>query len=60
MPKLVFTGKEFAGRFHELAAGATTVGRAAESGLVIGDKSVSVHHAEVLVNQMEVIVRDLD
>lgn len=59
MPKLVFVGKEFAGRVHDLTLEKTTVGRGLENGLVLGDKSVSERHAEILVNQLEVIVRDL-
>ena len=59
MPKLVFTSKDFAGRTHDLAVVRTTVGRGHDNTVVIGDKSVSEHHAEVLVNGLEVIVRDL-
>ena len=59
MPKLVFIDKDFAGRMHDLAVQKTTVGRGHDNTLVIGDKSVSEHHAEILVNGMEVIVRDL-
>jgi predicted component of type VI protein secretion system len=58
MAKLVFLGKEFAGRVHVFAAEKTLVGRAPHNQLVIPDSSVSADHCEVLVFGTEVIVRE--
>jgi len=59
MPKLVFTDQDFVGRTHDLSVEKTTVGRGHDNAVAIGHKSVSEHHAEILVNGLEVIVRDL-
>jgi predicted component of type VI protein secretion system len=58
MAKLVFVGKECAGRVHEFTAEKTLVGRAPHNQLVIQDSSVSADHCEILVFGTEVIVRE--
>jgi len=58
-PKLTFVGDHFAGRVYELTQEKTTLGRGADNTLVIHHPSVSLVHCEILVNDAEVIVRDL-
>ena len=58
-PKLTFVGDHFAGRVYELTQEKITVGRGADNTLVIHHPSVSLVHCEILVNDAEVIVRDL-
>ena len=59
MAKLIFIGEKFGGRFYEFAVEKTTVGRGDHNTLTIHDPSVSHTHCEILVNDTEVIVRDL-
>jgi len=58
-PKLTFVGDHFAGRVYELTQEKTTVGRGSDNTLVLHHASVSLVHCEILVNDAEVIVRDL-
>lgn len=60
MPKLIFTGEQFAGRTYELTVEKTTVGRGDHNTLVIRDNSVSQSHCEIIVNGPEVIIHDLN
>ena len=60
MPKLIFTGEQFAGRVYELAVEKTTVGRGDHNTLVLRDNSVSQTHCEIIVNGPEVIIHDLN
>ena len=59
MAKLIFTGEKFKGRSYEFAVEKTTVGRGEHNTLTIPHPSVSETHCEILVNDAEVIVRDL-
>ncbi len=59
MAKLIFIGEKFGGRSYEFAVERTTVGRGDHNTITIHDPSVSQSHCEILVNDTEVIVRDL-
>ena len=59
MAKLIFIGEKFGGRSYEFAVEKTTVGRGDHNTLTIHDPSVSDRHCEILVNDAEVIVRDV-
>lgn len=59
MAKLIFTDPNHASQVYELTLEKTTVGRSEQNTLVIRDGSVSGVHCEILLNDPEVIVRDL-
>ncbi|MBI4659221.1 MAG: FHA domain-containing protein [Verrucomicrobia bacterium] len=59
MAKLVFLSPAYSGHVYQFVVEKTTVGRGDENLLVIRDESVSRAHCEILVNEPEVIVRDL-
>ena len=59
MAKLLFIGEPFDGRVYDLTSEKVTVGRGDHNTLAIHDPSVSLAHCEILVNDPEVIVRDL-
>ena len=59
MTKLIFISERFASRVYELAQEHTTVGRGDQNTLALHDSSVSLAHADILMNGPEIIVRDL-
>src|SRR5689334_12534694 len=59
MAKLIFTNREFGGQVYSLITEKTTVGRSTSNVLVLRHETVSAQHCEIMVNDPEVIVRDL-
>lgn len=59
MTTLLFLNGPRAGETLQFADGNWTLGRAADNSVVIPESSVSTHHARLLLNPGEVIVRDL-
>lgn len=59
MAKLIFTNREFGGQVYSLITEKTTVGRSAANVLVLRHDTVSAHHCEIIVNDPEIIIRDL-
>ena len=60
MAKLVILSEGMTGRSHELTVEKTTIGRVDDNSFPIADPSVSSHHAEILLNGSDVLVRDLN
>jgi hypothetical protein len=60
MAKLVLLSEGLTGRFHELVAEKTVIGRVADNTFQIAEPSVSSHHCEVLLRGNEVTVKDLN
>ena len=59
MSKLVILNQGMAGRTFELIIERTTVGRVEDNTFQIADGSVSSHHAEILLQGSEILIRDL-
>lgn len=60
MPKLVILNQGMTGRTFELVTERTTVGRVEDNTFQIADGSVSSHHAEIILQGNDVLVRDLN
>jgi hypothetical protein len=60
MSKLVILNQGMTGRTFELALERTTVGRVEDNNFQIGDGSVSSHHAEIVLQGSDILVRDLN
>jgi len=60
MPKLIVQNKELGDSIFHLYEGETLVGRGEDAQLLLPNVSVSRHHARVVVQGDEVIVKDLD
>ncbi|HSI86644.1 MAG: FHA domain-containing protein [Candidatus Methylacidiphilales bacterium] len=60
MPKFIGQSEEFQGVTFELTAPAIPVGRLADNRLQIEHSSVSGHHAELVLDELDYKVRDLD
>ena len=60
MSKLVLLSEGFAGRTYELNVEKTTVGRVEDNAFQIAEPSVSSHHAEIILNGTDVLVKDLN
>lgn len=58
MPKLVVTSEELAGKTFDLVLDSTTIGRGPDNDIRIEDPTVSHHHATILINGKDVILRD--
>lgn len=59
MPRLVLLSEGFAGRTYDLKTETTTVGRVSDNAFEIPEASVSSHHAEIVLKDNDVIIRDL-
>ena len=55
MPKLIISGVT-----HELVDEAITIGRAPDNTIIVNDKSISMHHAQLLLAHDTYRLRDLD
>jgi pSer/pThr/pTyr-binding forkhead associated (FHA) protein len=60
MAKLVVLTEGLTALSHELKGERTTVGRVDDNAFKIAEASVSSHHAEILVQGSEVVVKDLN
>ena len=60
MAKLVILSAGMTGRTQELKVDKTTIGRVEDNTLQITEPSVSSHHAEILLQGSDVMVRDLN
>lgn len=60
MAKLVILNQGMTGRTFELSVERTTVGRVEDNTFQIGDASVSSHHAEVILQGPEILIKDLN
>jgi pSer/pThr/pTyr-binding forkhead associated (FHA) protein len=60
MPRLVLLSEGFAGRTYDLKTETTTVGRVSDNAFEIPEASVSSHHAELVLQGNDVLVRDLN
>lgn len=59
MARIVLLSEGFNGRTYELKVEKTTVGRVSDNAFEIPEASVSSHHAEILLREGEVLIRDL-
>lgn len=60
MAKLVLLSEGYTGRFYELKADRTTIGRLEDNAFQIPEASVSSHHCEVFLRGNDVVVKDLN
>jgi pSer/pThr/pTyr-binding forkhead associated (FHA) protein len=60
MAKLVILNQGMTGRIFDLNVERTTVGRVEDNTFQIGDPSVSSHHAEILLQGPELLIKDLN
>src|ERR1700730_1142989 len=60
MAKLVILNQGMTGRIFDLNVERTTVGRVEDNTFQIADGSVSSHHAEILVQGSDIVVKDLN
>jgi predicted component of type VI protein secretion system len=60
MAKLVILNQGMTGRTFDLNVERTTVGRVEDNTFQIGDPSVSSHHAEILLQGTELLIKDLN
>jgi len=60
MAKLVILNQGMTGRTFDLNVDRTTVGRVEDNTFQIADASVSSHHAEILLQGSDLLVRDLN
>lgn len=60
MAKLVILNQGMTGRTFDLNVERTTVGRVEDNTFQIGDASVSSHHAEVILQGPEILIKDLN
>src|SRR5574339_553231 len=59
MARLVLLSEGYTGRTYELKGEKTTVGRVSDNAFEIPESSVSSHHAEIILQGNDVLVRDL-
>jgi pSer/pThr/pTyr-binding forkhead associated (FHA) protein len=59
MARLVLLSEGFTGRTYELKGEKTTVGRVSDNAFEISESSVSSHHAEIILQGNDVLIRDL-
>ncbi len=59
MPRLVLLSEGFTGRAFELKAERTTIGRHEDNSFQIPASSVSGHHAEILLQGNDILIKDL-
>src|SRR4051812_21335347 len=59
MARLVLLSEGFTGRTFELKGEKTTVGRVSDNAFEIPESSVSSHHAEIVLQGNDVLIRDL-
>src|SRR4026207_845788 len=60
MARLVLLSEGLTGRTFDLKSARTTVGRVPDNDFQIGEGSVSSHHAEILLQGKDVLIKDLD
>lgn len=60
MAKLVILNQGMTGRTFDLSVERTTVGRVEDNTFQIADASVSSHHAEVILQGPEILIKDLN
>jgi len=60
MAKLVIQNQGMTGRVCELHTDRTTIGRVEDNTFQITDGSVSSHHAEIVLQGPEILIRDLN
>lgn len=60
MPKLLIQNEDQAGQVFDLTSPRYTVGRVAGNSIVIQHKSISSHHAELVLDGKDYKVKDLD
>lgn len=60
MPKLVILNQGMTGRTFELNVERTTVGRVEDNAFQIADGSVSSHHAEIVMQGQDLLIKDLN
>jgi len=59
MARIVLLSEGFNGRTYELKVDRTTVGRVSDNAFEIPEASVSSHHAEIILQGNDVLIRDL-
>src|SRR3954449_12130021 len=59
MARLVLLSEGFTGRTFELKGEKITVGRVSDNAFEIPESSVSSHHAEIVLQGSDVLIRDL-
>src|SRR6478672_1432024 len=59
MARLVLLSEGFTGRTYDLKVEKTTVGRVSDNAFEIPEASVSSHHAELVLQGNDLLVRDL-
>lgn len=59
MPKLVILNQGMTGRTFEVNVERNTVGRVEDNTFQIADPSVSSHHAEILLQGADILIRDI-
>jgi pSer/pThr/pTyr-binding forkhead associated (FHA) protein len=59
MPRLVLLSEGLTGKTYELKGERTTVGRIADNTVEIAEPSISSHHCELILQDKDVLVRDL-
>ena len=59
MARIVLLSEGFNGRTYELKVDRTTVGRVSDNAFEIPEASVSSHHAEIILQGNDVVIRDL-
>ena len=60
MAKLVILNQGMTGRIFDLNVERTTVGRVEDNSFQIADGSVSSHHAEIILQGTDIVVKDLN
>jgi pSer/pThr/pTyr-binding forkhead associated (FHA) protein len=60
MARLVLLSEGLTGRTYDLKVERTTVGRVADNAFEIPEASVSSHHAELILQGSDVLIRDLN
>jgi pSer/pThr/pTyr-binding forkhead associated (FHA) protein len=60
MPRLIVQSEEQAGRIFDLSGESCRIGRINENEIVIQHKSISSHHAELVLDGSDYLVKDLD
>ena len=59
MARIVLLSEGFNGRTYELKVDRTTVGRVSDNAFEIPEASVSSHHAEIILQGNDIVIRDL-
>ncbi|MES2307517.1 MAG: FHA domain-containing protein [Verrucomicrobiota bacterium] len=60
MPRLIVQSEEQAGQIFDLSGESARIGRINENEIVIQHKSISSHHAELVLDGNDYLIKDLD